>query len=171
MTERNTLLIVDDLELNRAILSNIFKKKYEIIEVSDGDEALEYMKENSHKIIAILLDLVMPKVNGIEVLKTMREEKIAEEVPIFIITADNSEKVMYEAYELGVKDILEKPFVPYFLKKRIESVIELYEMKENQKRLLNNLNREFSDILELAEQGKNSEIIELTKGILKELKK
>lgn len=171
MTERNTLLIVDDLELNRAILSNIFKKKYEIIEVSDGDEALEYIKENSHKIIAILLDLVMPKVNGIEVLKTMREEKIAEEVPIFIITADNSEKVMYEAYELGVKDILEKPFVPYFLKKRIESVIELYEMKENQKRLLNNLNREFSDILELAEQGKNSEIIELTKGILKELKK
>ena len=94
------------------------------------------MRENSSKIVTILLDLVMPKVNGIEVLKIIRREKIVEDVPIFIITADNSEETMYEAYELGVKDVLEKPFVPYFLKKRIESVIELYKVKEAQKKIV-----------------------------------
>ncbi|WP_294529970.1 response regulator [uncultured Fusobacterium sp.] len=136
MEKKNTLLIVDDLEMNRAILSNIFKKKYEIVEVASGIEALEYIRENSNKIVSILLDLVMPEMNGIEVLKMMKSEQLAEGVPVFIITADNSEEVMYEAYELGVKDIIEKPFVPYFLRKRIENVIELYEIKEEQRQMI-----------------------------------
>lgn len=169
MGKRNTLLIIDDLEMNRVILGNLFKKKYEIVEACDGDEALEYMRENSSKIVTILLDLVMPKVNGIEVLKIIRREKIVEDVPIFIITADNSEETMYEAYELGVKDVLEKPFVPYFLKKRIESVIELYKVKEAQKKLLKDLNQEFSNILKLAEENKGIE--SSIKNILKEFNK
>lgn len=127
------------------------------------------MRENSSKIVTILLDLVMPKVNGIEVLKIIRREEIVEDVPIFIITADNSEETMYEAYELGVKDVLEKPFVPYFLKKRIESVIELYKVKEAQKKLLKDLNQKFSNILKLAEESK--EIESSIKNILKEFNK
>lgn len=127
------------------------------------------MRENSSKIVTILLDLVMPKVNGIEILKIIRREKIVEDVPIFIITADNSEETMYEAYELGVKDVLEKPFVPYFLKKRIESVIELYKVKETQKKLLKDLNQKFSNILKLAEE--NKEIESSIKNILKEFNK
>lgn len=130
------------------------------------------MRENSSKIVTILLDLVMPKVNGIEVLKIIRREKIVEDVPIFIITADNSEETMYEAYELGVKDVLEKPFVPYFLKKRIESVIELYKVKEAQKKLLKDLNQKFSNILKLAEENEeNKEIESSIKNILKEFNK
>ena len=70
------------------------------------------------------------------VLKMMKSEQLAEGVPVFIITADNSEEVMYEAYELGIKDIIEKPFVPYFLRKRIENVIELYEIKEEQRQMI-----------------------------------
>lgn len=69
MKKRNTILVVDDLEMNRAILSNIFKKKYNIAEAIDGDEAIEYVRNNSNSIVAILLDLVMPNVSGIEVLK------------------------------------------------------------------------------------------------------
>lgn len=111
------------------------------------------MRENSSKIVTILLDLVMPKVNGIEVLKIIRREKIVEDVPIFIIT----------------KDVLEKPFVPYFLKKRIESVIELYKVKEAQKKLLKDLNQKFSNILKLAEE--NKEIESSIKNILKEFNK
>lgn len=167
---KNTILIVDDLEINRAILGNLFKKEYEIVEVSDGDEALEYLRKNSQNIVAILLDLIMPKVNGIEVLKTMRAEKIGIGIPVFVITADNSEKVMYEAYELGVKDILEKPFVPYFLKKRIENVIELYEMKERQQGLLNKLNEGIKDILNLAEEKKDEEIKKLLLELSEKLK-
>ena len=169
MKKRNTILVVDDLEMNRAILSNIFKKKYDIAEAIDGDEAIEYVRNNSNSIVAILLDLVMPNVSGIEVLKTLKEEKLGEEIPVFIITADNSEETMYEAYELGVKDVLEKPFVPYFLKKRIESVIELYKVKEAQKKLLKDLNQKFSNILKLAEE--NKEIESSIKNILKEFNK
>ena len=175
MEKRNTLLIIDDLEMNRELIGNLFKKKYEIVEACDGDEALEYMRENSSKIITILLDLVMPKVNGIEVLKTMRREKIAEDIPVFIITADNSEETMYEAYELGVKDVLEKPFVPYFLKKRIENVIELYKVKRNQEHIIEEkiknikqLNYNITELLSLVIESKENK---LEKEHIKNLKK
>ena len=166
MRSKNTILIVDDLEVNRAILGNLFKKNYDIVEVSDGDEALEYLKKEEQNVVAILLDLIMPKVSGIEVLKTMKAENIGKDIPVFVITADNSEKVMYEAYELGVKDILEKPFVPYFLKKRIESVIELYKLKEKQKKLLEEMDYNFSNILKLSENNKVEEIKELVKSLI-----
>lgn len=166
MRSKNTILIVDDLEVNRAILGNLFKKNYDIVEVSDGDEALEYLKKEEQNVVAILLDLIMPKVSGIEVLKTMKAENIGKDIPVFVITADNSEKVMYEAYELGVKDILEKPFVPYFLKKRIESVIELYKLKEEQKKLLEEMDYNFSNILKLSEDNKVEEIKELVKNLI-----
>lgn len=133
------------------------------------------MRENSSKIITILLDLVMPKVNGIEVLKTMRREKIAEDIPVFIITADNSEETMYEAYELGVKDVLEKPFVPYFLKKRIENVIELYKVKRNQEHIIEEkiknikqLNYNITELLSLVIESKENK---LEKEHIKNLKK
>lgn len=170
MRSKNTILIVDDLEVNRAILGNLFKKNYDIVEVSDGDEALEYLKKEEQNVVAILLDLIMPKVSGIEVLKIMKAENIGKDIPVFVITADNSEKVMYEAYELGVKDILEKPFVPYFLKKRIESVIELYKLKEEQKKLLESLNNQFSEVLKLIEENKIKESEKLIKELKDNLK-
>lgn len=133
------------------------------------------MRENSSKIVTILLDLVMPKVNGIEVLKIIRREKIVEDVPIFIITADNSEETMYEAYELGVKDVLEKPFVPYFLKKRIENVIELYKVKRNQEHIIEEkiknikqLNYNITELLSLVIESKENK---LEKEHIKNLKK
>lgn len=172
MNSKNTVLIIDDLEMNRAILANIFKKKYDIVEAAGGTEALDYIRKNSDKIIAILLDLVMPEINGIEVLKAIKAEKLAKGVPIFIITADNSEDIMYEAYELGVKDILEKPFVPYFLKKRIENVIELYRVKEKQARLIaekidniEELNQSIAEFLALAIEIRNENLREQVKNI------
>lgn len=172
MKNRNTLLIVDDLEMNREILSSIFKNKYEIVEACDGEEALEYLRENHSKVVTILLDLVMPKVDGIEVLKTMKREKLGVEIPVFMITADNSQEVMYEAYELGVKDILEKPFVPYFLKKRIESVIELYTIQEKQNEIIDEkirslklLNNSIIEILTLAIEYRNGEVGEHIQNI------
>ena len=119
----------------------------------------------------------MPKMNGIEVLRALRREKIAEDVPIFIITVDNSEDVMYEAYELGVKDVLEKPFVPYFLKKRIENVIELYKIKENQGKIIEDklkamreLNYRISELLSLSlDFDGNSKSIENIKDLVGQL--
>lgn len=133
---RNTILIIDDQEMNRAILSHIFEKKYQIVEVENGKKALEYIKENKDKIIAILLDIIMPEMDGIELLKRLKEEGLEKNIPIFLITADTSQEKMREGYELGVSDIIEKPFVPYFLEKRINSIVELYKTKERLKNIV-----------------------------------
>lgn len=133
---RDTILIVDDQEMNRAILSHIFEKRYQIKEAENGKKALEYIKENKDKIIAILLDIIMPEMDGIELLERLKEEELENNIPIFLITADTSQEKMREGYELGVSDIIEKPFVPYFLEKRINSIIELYKTKERLKNIV-----------------------------------
>ncbi|MBS6705736.1 MAG: response regulator [Lachnospiraceae bacterium] len=129
-TEKNCLLIVDDVEMNRAILSSIFEDEYKIIEAENGQEALKRLEQNDGQIAAVLLDVVMPVINGFEMLQYMKENNIGQDIPVFLITADASEKNMYEGYSLGVKDIIEKPFIPYFLKQRIRSVVDLYCTKE-----------------------------------------
>ena len=129
-TEKNCLLIVDDVEMNRAILSSIFEDEYKIIEAENGQEALKRLEQNDGQIAAVLLDVVMPVMNGFEMLQYMKENNIGQDIPVFLITADASEKNMYEGYSLGVKDIIEKPFIPYFLKQRIRSVVDLYCTKE-----------------------------------------
>lgn len=134
--KRDTILIVDDQEINRAILSNIFKERYQIVEVENGRIALEYIRKNKDNIIAILLDIIMPEMDGIELLKIVKKEGLENNIPIFLITADTSKEKMREGYELGVNDIIEKPFVPYFLEKRINSIIELYKTKERLKSIV-----------------------------------
>lgn len=134
--ERDTVLIVDDQDMNRMILSLIFKDKYKIMEAENGKSALEYIKENKEKIVAILLDIVMPEMDGMELLRILKKEKLEENIPIFLITADTSPEKMREGYELGVNDIIEKPFVPFFLEKRIDSIIELYKTKERLKSIV-----------------------------------
>lgn len=130
------ILVVDDSEISRAIIGNIFEKKYEVESLSNGKSALEYIRKHQNEIVAILLDRVMPEMSGLDMLKIMREEKLGEDIPVFLITADNSEDVMYEGYGLGVKDIIEKPFVPYFLERRVENIIELYKTKRELKEMV-----------------------------------
>ncbi len=144
MNNRDTILIVDDQEINRAILSQIFIEKYQIVEAENGKVALEYIKKNKERIVAILLDIIMPEMDGMELLRILKKEELEENIPIFLITADTSQEKMREGYELGVNDIIEKPFVPFFLEKRIKSIIELYKTRER----LNNIVEHQAEIIE-----------------------
>lgn len=92
------------MEINRAILAEGFKDEHEILEAADGEEALELIESNEH-IAAVLLDLIMPKMDGLEVLRRMNESKKIVHVPVFIITAENSEKTLMDAYDLGAVDV------------------------------------------------------------------
>lgn len=141
MEDRKTILIIDDQEVNRVILKNIFKKKYDIKEFDNGKSPIEYIKQNEENIVAILLDIIMPEMSGIELLKLMRSEGIGKNIPVFLITSDASDENMYEGYELGVSDIIEKPFVPHFLKKRVESIVELYTMRGKQNIIIRELSK------------------------------
>lgn len=121
-----TILIVDDTDSDRTILVEIFKSDYNIIEACNGQEAIEIIANNKN-ISAVLLDFFMPVLNGFDVLKEMNRTKFIKHVPVFLITAEEEMRVLLEGYNLGAIDVISKPFMPQFLKCRVNNVIELYE--------------------------------------------
>lgn len=120
------VLIVDDMEINRGILCEMFKDEWKILEAEDGQEAMEKVKENYESIAVILLDVVMPKMNGFEVLTALSEKKEWARIPVILITGDTASDVERQGYEMGVSDIIMKPFNPHVVKRRVKNTIDLY---------------------------------------------
>lgn len=108
MKKNEKVLIVDDAKSNREILSEILNQ-YTVIEAKNGYDALEYMKADKN-IALVLLDLVMPEMDGFEVLKYMNQNHLIEEVPVVIISIDKDDKSIEKAYELGVSGYITRPF-------------------------------------------------------------
>lgn len=132
-----SILIVDDMDINREILAEAFKDKYRIIEADNGNSAIRELEDNSNGIAAVLLNMVMPEADGIEVLKNMSENGTILHIPVFIITANNDETSLLEAYNLGAVDVITKPFIIEFLKCRIENTIELFSHRNDLEDLVN----------------------------------
>ena len=120
-----------------------FKDKYDIIEADNGNAAIKYIEDKSLD-IAALLDMVMPETDGIEVLKKMNENGSILHIPAFIITANNDEASLMEAYNLGAVDVIAKPFIMEFLKCRIENIIELFSHRNDLEDLVNEQVRKLS---------------------------
>lgn len=126
---KETILIVDDQEINRQILIENFKDTYKILEAQNGVDALKIIENN--KIAAVLLDLIMPVMNGIDVLREMNEKGLIEHIPVFIITSADSQQMLLDAYNLGAVDVITKPFIITFFKCRISNIIELYRHRND----------------------------------------
>lgn len=124
MDRDKTILIVDDIEINRDILEEIFKDDYKIIHACNGAQAIDVI--NNSDISAVLLDLLMPEVNGLGVLEEMNKNGKIKNIPVFLITAAESQEMLLEGYNMGAIDVIRKPFMAHFLKYRISNVIELY---------------------------------------------
>ena len=122
-TREERILIVDDEEINRAILANIFESDYQIVEAENGQEGLERIQDLGDGLSAVLLDVVMPEVDGIEVLRRMHRKGFTQQVPFFLITAAQDNATIQEAYSLGVMDVIGKPVVPYVVQRRVDSVV------------------------------------------------
>lgn len=153
MKKENTILIVDDIEINRAILSEIFDSDYNIIEACDGEQAIEIINSDV-KITAVLLDLLMPKVDGLGVLREMNRTDKIKYIPVFLITAAESMEMLLEGYDLGAIDVITKPFMAHFLKCRVNNVVELYQHRnelesivQKQVERLNRLNQSVVETL------------------------
>lgn len=157
----NTLIIVDDSALNRAILHEIFKDTYKIEEAENGMECLEMILDHKEEICAVLLDIVMPVMNGMELLKILRTQRLTEQIPVFFITAEGSDQVLKEGYNMGVMDIISKPVIPYIVQKRVNSVVELFRAR----RQLNNVVEEQQNEILIQKQ----KIIELNIGMIEAL--
>ena len=120
------ILIVDDSEFNRAILKEILGETYEIIEADGGNEALHKIDEYGMKISLVLLDIIMPEKDVFEVLKYMEEERLISDIPVIIISSEDSANYIRRAYEMGVSDYINRPFDANIVYQRVSNTVKLY---------------------------------------------
>lgn len=120
------ILIVDDSEFNRAILKEILEETYEIIEADGGNGALHKIDEYGMKISLVLLDIIMPEKDGFEVLKYMEEERLISDIPVIIISSEDSANYIRRAYEMGVSDYINRPFDANIVYQRVSNTVKLY---------------------------------------------
>lgn len=125
---KQQILIVDDEEINRVILRGLFQDEYEIVEAGNGEEAIAQIK-NHDKLVLILLDVVMPVMNGFGVLDYMKGNDLLEKIPVILITGETVIDSDDQAYAYGVADVMHKPFYPHIVKRRARNIIELYQNK------------------------------------------
>lgn len=120
------ILIVDDSEFNRAILKEILEETYEIIEADGGKEALHKIDEYGMEISLVLLDIIMPEKDGFEVLKYMEEERLISDIPVIIISSEDSANYIRRAYEMGVSDYINRLFDANIVYQRVSNTVKLY---------------------------------------------
>ena len=102
---RNTLLVVDDVEVNRAILRALFENNYNILEAENGEQALLLINQYKDSIAALLLDIIMPVKNGYEVMSDMNRTRLLKNIPVIIITSEDTIESEVRAFDLGASDI------------------------------------------------------------------
>ena len=124
--EKQRILIVDDSEMNRIILSEILQDEYDIIEASTGEECLRLLEEYGTGLALILLDIVMPGMDGFGVLDYMNRNHWIEEVPVIMISSEDSTAFVRRAYEQGVSDYISRPFDAKVVYQRVFNTIKLY---------------------------------------------
>ena len=132
-TEQQTLMIVDDSELNRMMLMDILGDQYHYIEATDGRQAIR-MLEKDLTVDLMLLDIHMPEMDGFQVLEQMDRFRWIKEVPVIMISAEERKEATERAYMLGVTDFIRRPFDAFIVRHRVENTLRLYA---NQKRLMN----------------------------------
>ncbi len=125
-SERQTILIVDDSEMNRELLKAILRDSFEIIEAANGRECIELMEADSCKVTLVLLDIVMPDMDGFEVLGWMNNNNLLEEIPVIMISNEDSTNVVRRAYELGAADYISRPFDARVVRQRVSNTTRLY---------------------------------------------
>ena len=130
---RLTILIVDDSEMNRCILSEMLGADYDILEATNGEEAIKLLRQYETGISLVLLDLVMPVMDGFGVLSYMNERNWIEDIPVIMISGEDSVSYVRQAFDLGVADYIKKPFDAQVVYKRVYNTITLYA---KQRRLL-----------------------------------
>lgn len=126
---RDKVLIVDDSTFNRQVLKNILQDEYTIIEATNGREAMEVVEARRKEIAAILLDIVMPEVDGVMFLKMVNEKQYMGEFPILVVTSEKSMDLLAECFDYGISDFIRKPVNTDFVKQRVDKLVALYMQK------------------------------------------
>lgn len=124
--QKQKILIVDDSELNRSILADILQDEYEIFEAADGVEAISVIQNHFLELSAVLLDIVMPRMNGFDVISVMNQRHWIEDLPVIIISAESGSGQIERAYNMGATDFIMRPFDAVLVHRRVVNTILLY---------------------------------------------
>ena len=123
---KQKILIADDSEMNRSILTDMLGEEFDIIEAADGLEAIEQIEKYDDKISLVLLDIVMPNLDGFGVLAKMNEKNWIQDIPVIIISSENASSFVERGYELGATDYIQRPFDTLVVRRRSLNTIMLY---------------------------------------------
>ena len=134
------LLVVDDSEMNRAILSEMLKEQYEIIEADCGEAGIACLEQHGSGISIVLLDIVMPGADGFDVLSIMSRNGWIDDIPVIMISSEDSDDSVLRAYELGASDYISRPFDSRIVRQRVSNIMRLYT---KQRRLSTMLAQQF----------------------------
>lgn len=128
---KDKVLIVDDSRLNRDILEEILLEEYGVLLAEDGKTAITLMEEHHDEIATVLLDLLMPEMDGFEVLRVMKERGWMEKIPVLIISGETSVQTEEQCFDMGVSDFIKKPFDNTIVKKRVNNITSLFQYQNN----------------------------------------
>ena len=140
-SEKPSILIVDDSEMNRVILNEMLKDEYRVLEADNGRAALDMVDRYGDELSLVLLDIIMPGMNGFEVLGELSRRTVADSLPIIMISSEDSDDVVLRAYELGASDYINRPFDARVVRRRVSNTIRLYA---KQRRLTSLLSQQYN---------------------------
>ena len=152
------ILVVDDSEMNREILSSMLGDEFHILEAADGKECISVIRKYGRDIALVLLDIVMPEMDGFEVLEFMNKHEWIDDIPVIMISSEDSAASVKKAYEMGVSDYINRPFDVEVVHRRVFNTIKLYAKQRRLIALITN---------QVYEKEKNNRIlIEILSQIL-----
>lgn len=134
--QKQLVLIVDDRDLNRFLLRDMLEENYDIVEASNGLEAVKCLEGKEKDISIVLLDAVMPEMDGFAVLSEMKKRRWLDHIPVVMISAETSPDFLLRGYELGALDYISRPFDSVVVKKRVENTLSLFNQQMMLRRIV-----------------------------------
>lgn len=139
---KQKILIIDDSDINRDILTNILQEDYQILEARDGAEGIDMIEQYGNQLSVVLLDILMPGIDGFGVLKRMNKDKLLDEIPVIMISTEDSNETIRRAYDMGASDYISRPFDSRIVYRRVNNIIKLYL---KQRKLMELVSQNISD--------------------------
>lgn len=124
--DKPDILIVEDNEMNRLLLSRILESAYTVHTAENGRQALEEIERLGTRLSIVLLDIIMPVMNGFDVLRAMNAGNITDDIPVIMISSDDDAETVRKAFSLGVSDFIGKPYNAGAVKQRVNNTIKLF---------------------------------------------
>lgn len=158
----NKILIVDDMDINRDMLEMILGESYQILQADRGTQALELVDKYGEEIVAILLDIIMPEMDGFAMLKELEKKGYRGKIPVLVISAETSTMSERRCFDYGVSDFIAKPFDVNLVKRRVDNIVQLYlykrELEGTVEKQTDTILRQYEQLKEQANKLKQSNV-------------